>query len=332
MSATGLRWTTVDAGPSDGAIDRVVRLAHRTGWGRMHRMSVDEVRDHLGPLPSPLGRLVYGRPTKVEVAPLSLPTRAGSVAARVYRGGAHPRAPLVVFFHGGGFVAGDLESHDHICRRLAVRAQAVVVAVDYRRAPEHPYPAAVEDCADAVRAVVGQARALGAHPARLVLCGDSAGGNLSASTALLLHDEGEGPPIARLLLAYPAADGTLGADSLRTHADGALLCTADVERFHQHYLSGDQREPTARYFSLLQVDDLAMLPPTSIALAGRDPIRDDGAALAHKLVQHGVDVEVTEYPRSVHGYWLLPGISPAARHTTAWFAAAIQRSRAPSPA
>jgi acetyl esterase len=320
----GLRWTTIDHGRSDASLDHGIRLAHRLGWGRMHRMSIDEVRAHMAPLPWPLGRVAYGAAAKVPVHDLSLPTRDSTVQARVYAGGEHPRAPLVVFFHGGGFVAGDLNSHDHVCRALAVAGRAVLVAVHYRRAPEAPYPAAVHDAADAIEALADRATELGVNTGRISLCGDSAGANLSVAAALYLLDHRRGPPIAQLLLVYPAADHTMSGASMHTRADGALLCAEDVRTFHQHYFPEPHPAEPPRYFSLLQLDSLANLPPTCIALAGRDPLRDDGAGLAHKLVHAGVSVEVREYAKAIHGYWLLPGISLAARHTTAWFADRIR--------
>lgn len=322
-----LQWTTVDHGQRDALLDRGLRTAHGVGWGRMHQMSVEKVRAHMRPLPAPLRRLAYGKVPSVAVRELSLTTRSGSVPARAYLGGHHPRAPLVVFFHGGGFVAGDLDSHDHVCRQLAVAAGAVVVAVHYRRAPEHPYPSAVHDAADAVVALADRAKGLGVNPDRISLCGDSAGGNLSVAAALYLSDHRSGPSVARLLLAYPAADVTLSAHSLQAHAHGALLCADDVRHFHAQYLQGTPLDPPPRYFSFVHAADLSALPATSIAVAGRDPIRDDGVALAHKLAHDGIDVEVHEYSQAVHGYWLLPGVSPAARHTTAWFAERIRESR-----
>jgi len=324
---TGLRWTTVDQGHRDGLLDQGLKVAHRLGWGRMHRMSIAHVRKHLGPLPQPLRRLAYGPTVSVPVDNLQLPTRDGSVPARVYRGGIHPRAPLVVFLHGGGFVAGDLDSHDHVCRTLAVAANAVVVAIHYRRAPEHPYPAAVHDCADAIVALADRAADLGVCLDRVCITGDSAGGNLSVAAALYLHDHQQGPKVARLLLVYPASDISMSGASMDSNAAGALLCAEDVRHFHHQYFTGVDTTEPPRYFSFIHAPTLAGLPPCSIAVAGRDPIRDDGVSLAHKLVHDGVEVEVCEYPSAYHGYWLLPGVSHAARHTTAWFAERIRESR-----
>mgnify|MGYP000267979442 CR=1 FL=1 len=325
MSRTDLHRTTVSKSRKDTVLERVLSAAHTTGWGRMHRMSTPKVRAHLGRLPWPLSRLAYGpeRTDGVHITPTTLEGRHGPIPARVYDASVHPRAPLVVFFHGGGFVAGDLDSHHHICVSLARRAQAVLVAVDYRRAPEHRYPVAVHDAVDATRQLAERALDLGANPDRLTLCGDSAGGNLSAAAALMIRDEGKGPGIARILLAYPGTDAAMRGPSHAAHADAALLCAEDVRHFRDGYLGPELSGQTPRYFSLVDVDDLQDLPPAIITVAGRDPLRDDGATLARKLAAAGNDVEVVEYSRAIHGYWLLPGVSPAAVDTTARFAKAI---------
>lgn len=320
---TRVQWNTHTDGAVDSLLEVGLKTAHRTGWGRFHKMETPQQRDHMQPLQGGLARLAYGTVPAVESEDTHLEGRHGTIPVRIYRGSHEADAPLAVFLHGGGFVAGDLDSHDHICRILAHAAQACVVAVHYRRAPEHRYPTALHDCVDAFSHIVTHASTFGVDPKRVTILGDSAGGNLSAATSLYLRDH-HGPLPAAMALIYPAADTSLTADSLRRNARGALLCADDVEPFLRSYLGPGVSDTNPRYLSLVDVNDLQGLPDATVFLAGRDPIRDDGARLALQLAAARNRVRVIEYTRAFHGYLLLPGISPAARRTLETLASLIQ--------
>jgi acetyl esterase len=227
------------------------------------------------------------------------------VRVRLYRPGAEPR-PLVVYVHGGGFVFGDLESHDRACRRLARLADAAVLAVDVRRAPEHPAPAAI---ADAVAAATWRPDALGALTGTPALAGDSSGGTVALLAARELA--ARGTPASALWLACPNADLTLSQPSVREKGHGWGLDAAALAWFVAQWLPAPTPAALAR-FSPLHTD-LAGLPPTLLATAEHDPLRDEGTALAARLRAAGVIVELVPGPGLVHGFLTLDSVSPAAR-------------------
>lgn len=235
------------------------------------------------------------------VRDLRLPGPAGEIPARAYRPDAGSGRPLLVLFHGGGFVFGDLETHDPTARRFCAEADVTVVSVDYRLAPEHRFPAAVDDAEAATRWAVAHAAELGADPARVVVAGDSAGGNLAAVVARRLRDAG-GPTLAGQLLVYPTVDMRPGDryPSKRELADGYGLTGDEMAWFGRQYLNGqeDASHPDA---SPIVVEDLSGLPPTFLATAGYDPLRDEGDAYARRLAHAGVPVEHVALPGAVHG-------------------------------
>ncbi|MBV9091526.1 MAG: alpha/beta hydrolase [Mycobacteriaceae bacterium] len=219
--------------------------------------------------------------------------------------------PVVVFFHGGGFALGDLETHDALSRAHAVGAGAVVVSVDYRLAPEHPYPAAVEDAWAATRWVAAHAAELGADPARLAVAGDSAGGNLAAVVSQLARDAG-GPPIAFQLLWYPATSWDFSLPSLVENAHAPILDRPAVEacsRWYAGHVDPNNLPPT---LAPARAESLAGLPPAYIAVAGHDPLRDDGARYAELLGAAGVPVQLHNAETLVHGYAGFAVVVPAA--------------------
>lgn len=243
-------------------------------------------------------------PELARVEDLSVPAAGDdpAVPIRVYHPlGVPEPAPAVIFIHGGGWVIGDLESHDAICRILAARADAVVVSVDYRLAPEHPFPAAPVDCERATRFIADNAADFGIDPDRLALAGDSAGGNLAAVTARRLRDAGDGPRIALQVLTYPATNFTAEGGSLVENGKGYLLTKASMDQFRAMYLP-DQSDWTHPDASPLLADDLAGLPPAIIQVAGYDPLRDEGVAYAARLREAGVPVQLVEYPTMIHGF------------------------------
>jgi acetyl esterase len=210
----------------------------------------------------------------------SVPGPAGDIPVRIYRPRAEEALPVVVYFHGGGFVIGDIASHDTTCQRLAAGVPAVVVSVDYRLAPEHHFPAAVVDCEAATAWVSAHASELGGDAARLAVAGDSAGGNLSAVVARRARDAG-GPPIAFQLLVYPCTDMTCVLPSHTENGTGYFLDSDAINWFLENYVAdADPRHPDA---SPLFVDDLSGLPPAFVLTAGFNPLRDEGEAHAEPL-------------------------------------------------
>jgi acetyl esterase len=261
-------------------------------------------------LPVPAVRAMYaqmsaGRPGP-EVASLaerSVPGPAGAIPVRVYAPAAGRGLPGIVYFHGGGFVIGGLDSHDGTCRALANASGCAVVSVDYRLAPEHRFPAAPEDCYAALRFVAEHGEELGIDPRRLAVAGDSAGGNLAAVTALLARER-RGPDLRFQLLVYPVADHAFDTASYRDNAEGYFLTAAMMRWFWGHYLERPEQgdDPLA---SPLRAKDLAGLPPALVITAEYDPLRDEGEAYAERLRKAGVAAELLRYDGQIHGFFSL---------------------------
>jgi acetyl esterase len=266
-------------------------------------------------------------PELKSVQPLAIPSPAGSIPARVYTPKA-PRlsnglAPCLVFFHGGGWVIGDLDSHDVVCRKLADEGQLIVISVDYRLAPEHKFPAAVDDAIAATKWISGNAKQFGIDASRLVVGGDSAGGNLAAVVAISARD-GDGPAIAGQVLIYPATDFAMTHPSHREPETSILLTHSVIKWFRDHYLvgtadAGDWRASPARAATLVG------LPPAYVLTAGADPLRDEGNEYAERLEQAGVAVTYRTFPGQFHGFFtmgkLLRQANVAATEIGAWLKA-----------
>jgi acetyl esterase len=250
-----------------------------------------------------------------QVSDRTLTGRHGPIPVRLYYPSTEANLPLIVFFHGGGWVTGSLETHDRICRRIAQATMALVVSVDYRLAPWHKYPIPLADCYDAVLWAAATASELGADADRLMVMGDSAGGNLAAAVCLMARDQ-DGPAIHRQILIYPAVDGTLSAPSHQLYTDAPLLSRVGIHYFRDQYLRSPQDIQEA-YFSPLLATDLSQLPPAFILTAEYDPLRDEGEQFAQRLAAAGVPVRYQDYPGMVHAFMSFP------RHCSA-AAAAIE--------
>lgn len=242
-----------------------------------------------------------GPPEEVHcVEDREVPGPAGAIPVRVYRPGDGDALPAVVFFHGGCWLMGDIRTHDVYCRAIANRSRAIVVSVDYRLAPEHKCPAAVEDAYAATRWVAEHADTTGADPERIAVMGDSAGGNLAAVVALVARERG-GPSLAFQLLIYPITDFNFDTPSYRENATGFHLTHKDMVWSWGHYLS-NELEGYQPYASPMRADDLSGLPPALILTAEYDPLRDEGEAYARKLEDAGVPVRLKRYEGMIHGF------------------------------
>ncbi|MDX1374275.1 MAG: alpha/beta hydrolase [Burkholderiales bacterium] len=213
--------------------------------------------------------------------------------------------PALIYFHGGGWVIGDLDTHDVVCRQLANGAHCAVFSVDYRLAPEHRFPSAVEDCIAATRWIADQAKTLAIDPTRIAVGGDSAGGNLAAVVALAARDAG-GPRLCYQMLIYPATDQRQGTPSMTRNAKWPPLTDAAMKYFRGHYLPQEQDWLDWRASPTL-AGSLAGLPPAYVLTAGFDVLRDEGSAYAERMAQAGVAVEYREYPDMVHAFLLWGG-------------------------
>lgn len=247
---------------------------------------------------------------------IAIPGPAGEIPARVYTpvAGGGSALPCLVFFHGGGFVIGGLDTHDVLCRTLANEAAVRVVSVDYRLAPEHPHPAAVEDSFAALEWVEANAGRLGIDPNVIAVGGDSAGGNLAAVVSLMARDR-KGPAIAYQLLIYPVTDmsGTRQWGSRKEFAEGYFLEKKTMEWFEAQYLGDDEAARSAPTASPLLADNLAQLPPALVITAGFDPLRDEGAAYAQALKGAGNRAEHVNYEGMIHGFFNMQGVLDVAR-------------------
>jgi acetyl esterase len=253
----------------------------------------------------------------------------GPVAMRHYRpAGSAPGTvlPVLVYFHGGGWVIGDLDTHDVLCRELSNGSGCAVVSVQYRLAPEHAFPAAPDDCIAATRWVRAHAAALGIDPGRIAVGGDSAGGNLAAVVALAERDAGT--PLAFQLLIYPAVDQRRGQASHTTNAEGYLLTRDSIRYYHDHYL-GDGAQDSDWRASPLLAADLSRLPPAFVLTAGFDPLRDEGLEYAVALTAAGTPASYVCWERQIHGFITMGRLISEANSAVLQCAAEIRRALHP---
>ena len=240
------------------------------------------------------------------VEDLSIPTRAGEIYGRLYSPEKSRELPIVVYFHGGGWVSGNLDSHDRVCRRVAKRLNRTVLAVDYRLAPEHRFPAAAEDAFDALCWAANNAGTLRVDVRDISVMGDSAGGNLAAVSALLSRDN-NGPRIRRQILIYPFIDASRAFDSCETYRHAPVLTSVGMDWMLENYI-GDEANRNDVMLSPAQAD-LSNLPPAFIACAEYDPLADHSKWYQERLQAAGGVVELEVYARQIHGFFSLPRVA-----------------------
>ncbi len=286
----------------------------------------------LGDLPPPVGREVYRQilaagdlpPADVSVEDRLIVGSGEALGLRLYTPRAAATTPrgLVVYCHGGGFVLGDLDAYDSVCRTICQDSDCIVVSVDYRLAPEHPFPAAVEDCYAALRWSAANATELGADPERLAVCGDSAGGNLAAVMALLA--KADGPQLRYQVLIYPVTSAVWG--SFPSHAEfgeGYVLSSKAMRYFSGHYFGASGKAPDFRGAPLL-ADDLSGLPPALVLVGGYDALRDDGIAYADAMTAAGNQVTLVNYTGLSHGFINMAATLTGGRLALAQVSAALR--------
>jgi acetyl esterase len=301
--------------PVDPQIQALLDL--RAALPPMHTLSVAEARAQVVPIEVPELRV----PAVAEVRQQEIPGPAGPLAVRLYTPRGQGPFPLMVFFHGSGFVVCSLDTHDAMCRNLAAGSGCLVASVDYRLAPEHRFPAAPEDCLAATRWLAPHAAELGADRGRVLVAGDSAGGNLATVTALRIRDEG-GPALIGQLLIYPVTDH-VDADyhSYVENAEGYGLTTDGMRWFWRHYL-GNAADAAHPHAAPMRAANLAGLPPALIVTAQYDPLRDEAEAYGERLRLAGVPVEIRRWNGVNHGFFFVPGLvdraSAAIDEATAW--------------
>ena len=288
--------------PLDPQAKAVLDQFASMGGPQFHEMSVAQARELI------LGMVALaGEPESIaRVENRTVPGSAGQIPVRIYTPVGTAPFPVLVYFHGGGWVIGNLDTHDGICRSLANRVGCLVVSVDYRLAPEHTFPAAPEDCYAATRWLAEHAGSLGGDKGRIAVGGDSAGGNLAAVVALMARDRG-GPKLAFQLLVYPATDTDFETRSYRENSEGYFLTRADMVWFWNHYAPRDEdrRNP---YAAPLRAASLRGLPPALVITAEFDPLCDDGNAYAARLREDGVPVRLSQQDGLIHGFFQMGAV------------------------
>jgi acetyl esterase len=311
-----ISWINILAGPPvavdgrtlDGRTQWLLQLLARSGQPPVEKTSVFEARAdydafmiEMGGNPAPIGEMVDR----------TVDGETGRQRVRIYRpaGTVARLLPAILYFHGGGWVMGSLEGYDRVCRYFCSRSGCAVIAPDYRLAPEHKFPAAIDDAVAAYRWLAAEATGLGIDPARIVIAGDSAGGNIAASAALLLRDEPR-PPCLQWLI-FPATDLGFATASYTSCGEGFMVGRAAMEWFRGHYL-GNTSEIDDPRASPLRAPDLTRLPPALVYTAGLDPLRDEGHAYADRLMAAGVKTIHREFDSLIHGFVGLRGTVQAA--------------------
>lgn len=287
----------------DPQVQALLDLMKERGVPPTHLLSPEDARKMYSE------RRFYSQPKAPEVKSVNdfeIPGKAGTVKTRSYRpinSEATQILPALVYFHGGGCVIGDLDTHDVFCRELANNGNCAVFSIDYRLAPENPFPAAIEDCASSTEWIHDNAASLKIDPKRIAVGGDSAGGNMAAITCLILKEKNAFKPAFQLLI-YPMIDTIGQFESMTKNGEGYLLTKDAVEYYLNHYLPDSSMRQDWRVAALLAKDHLD-LPPALVITAGFDPLRDEGLAYANKLSSVGVPCQYICFERQIHGFILM---------------------------
>jgi acetyl esterase len=288
------------------------------GGPQLHELTPAQARQAFESMRLPLP----GEPV-AEARDLRVPGAAGELPARLYvPEGAGAGSGALVWFHGGGWVIGSLETHDNLCKALANRSGARVLSIDYRLAPEHGWPAAAEDCYAATCHVAERGAALGVDGARLAVGGDSAGGNLAAVVALLARERG-GPRLRHQVLVYPVTDHDFERPSYRENGEGYFLTTDAMRWFWDHYVP-DRAQRDDWSAAPLRAEKLAGLPPATVITAEYDPLRDEGEAYAARLREAGVPTTLSRYDGQIHGFVSMLDLLDAGRSAADEIGAALR--------
>jgi acetyl esterase len=263
-------------------------------------------------------------PAEPEAVASVEPLKCGDVPGRIYRPESNVPLPILLYIHGGGWVIGDLDTHDSACRAIANAVPAVVVSLDYRLAPEHKFPSAVDDCYAALCWVAENALKIGGDPVRLAVGGDSAGGNLGAAVALLARDRGK-PKVGFQLLVYPATDARMQSRSITENGEGYFLTAGMMKWFWGHYLYGPTDVLDPRVSPALAPSHEG-LPPAYVITAEYDPLRDEGEEYARMLIAAGVPTTLRRYDGLIHGFFTMTEVFPQAREAIRDAAAAMREA------
>jgi len=296
-------------GKLDPQIEALLQQIEQQGMPPVHTLTPMKARETRNPVFVKLG----GAPEAVaNVENLTIPGQAGEIPIRIYTPQGRGPFPILVYFHGGGWVICNLDTHDSVCRSLANGASCIVVSVDYRLAPEHKFPAAVDDAYAATQWVADSANLINGDSARITVGGDSAGGNLAAVVSLMAREKG-GPSLVYQVLIYPVTNvSSFDTNSYREHGEGYILTKDSMEYYRGHYI-GHEEELQNPYASPLLAQELSGLPPALVITAEFDVLTDEAEAFANRLKQAGVPVTYTCYEGMIHAFFSLAAVVGRAR-------------------
>ena len=302
--------------PLDPQAQEVLDQMDALGLPPNHTVSPQQARDNMLSRPRAPG------PEVAKVEERTIPGPGNDVPVRIYTPNGQGPFPVLAWYHGGGWVVGNLETADGTARHLAVQTGCVVVSVDYRLAPEAKFPAASDDCFAATQWIAQNASSINVDPSRIAVGGDSAGGNLAAAVSLMAKDRG-GPSIVFQVLIYPVTAREFGTGSYRENADGYMLTTDGMKWYWDQYLSSDA-DASNPYAAPLAAKDLSALPPALVITAEFDPLRDEGEDYAQRLKSAGVDAKCTRYDGMIHGFFGMSAVMDKGKQAISEAAGALK--------